>query len=486
MGHFWKEIVLVLGGCLKISRCEENFLFFQYIESASCSVSLRQGIIIKACLLIGRLNQMERKECQRKIIHRCSKKVFSDLVISLPLPWLCPNLTSLLWWKICRECVSNFDTFDTAQVSYVRHFLTAIEFFCISASLFSLFSETESLCMKYGSCENRFDSDPYDLDFYRTWWGLTKIPTDIPSKAKNILLDHNQITSLSIRDFPTFHYATLHLSSNLISTIEPGTFQRASSLIRLWLDGNKLTTIPPKTFQGLESLETLSLERNQISSLAENSFSGLQSLLYLDLDENQLSHLNKYSFTGLYSLQELSLVLNNFTTLNLEPFTSLPRPLHLLLAKTKAQWNCNSLCWLKIEVRFQTVSWDSRFKTFYTQKHYPPQCSDWDTLHCDDNGLYFETFWCVLFHFLSCMFASLQMRLSQVSVWIGDCPEPGGIAQAVRFGNTAPYHTGDQVVYACNQGYTGGGPIWCQPDGTWTAQRNCMSQLHSMYMIHPL
>ncbi len=299
---------------------------------------------------------------------------FTCLFALLLFSWLCPGLSSPnvdFWHSTENKSIiqhqhveSDMSPLETencwtqeAQNQSV-HCIQVIppkeHSLCVSAAVFCLPHPVDTLCMAFRLCQNIYKGNT----FRRTYWGLTEIPKDILPHAKRVVLDHNQITSLSPGDLITLgNCYNLELRYNLISTINPGTFTGLNSLHKLNLESNKLTTIPSGTFIGLHSLERL------------------------DLDQNQLSSLEKDSFSGLYSLQELNLALNMFTTLLPEPFLNLPRPLGLSLGRSNGQWNCHSLCWLKIEERFQTLIW------IYVDQSVPTCWKNLDSTECQHNGL---------------------------------------------------------------------------------------------------
>ena len=106
-------------------------------------------------------------------------------------------------------------------------------------------------------------------------------------------------------------------------TLEPGTFQGLSSLVRLGLSGNHIKSLEPGTFNGTPELIVLYLNRNRLSSLPVGLFDGLSRLEDLELADNRISDLQPGVFKDLTRLKELQLRRNGLTTLHPESFAGL-------------------------------------------------------------------------------------------------------------------------------------------------------------------
>ena len=90
------------------------------------------------------------------------------------------------------------------------------------------------------SCRSEYTNGNY----FRDGCGLTEVPTDIPSDAKKVYLENNQI-------------------SNILAE----AFSHLTSCTYIRLKNNSLTLIDAADFVGLESLKTLVLEYNSIADI---------------------------------------------------------------------------------------------------------------------------------------------------------------------------------------------------------------------------
>ncbi len=198
-----------------------------------------------------------------------------------------------------------------------------------AAVLVILLPGGDAACTEQRECRNEYTSD---RRFYRIFWGLTEVPSDIPAEALMVDLYKNAITSI-----PT------------------GVFNHLTQCTYLRLGSNQIASVPEAAFQGMVSLKEL----NQIANIEEGTFDHLQSLKIL----------------WLYN--------NNLTSLSPDVFINLLRPLELSLSyisRDTNQWNCPSLCWLKHEEQHGTVTWWGRLL---------PRCADhgdWASLQCGDVG----------------------------------------------------------------------------------------------------
>ena len=53
------------------------------------------------------------------------------------------------------------------------------------------------------------------------------------------------------------------------------------------------------------------------------------------------------------------------------------------------------------------------------------------------------------------------------------CENPGLVPNAILSASSGPYLIGTIVNYLCNNGYSGGGYIFCQPNGQWSQKPTC-------------
>ncbi|XP_037703140.1 leucine-rich repeats and immunoglobulin-like domains protein 3 isoform X2 [Choloepus didactylus] len=146
-------------------------------------------------------------------------------------------------------------------------------------------------------------------------------------------LSNNNISELKTA-FPSLQLKYLYLSSNRITSVEPGCFDNlANTLLVLKLNRNRISAVPPKmfklpqlqhlelnrnkiknvdglTFQGLSALKSLKMQRNGVTKLMDGAFWGLSNMEILQLDHNNLTEITKGWLYGLLMLQELHLSQN--------------------------------------------------------------------------------------------------------------------------------------------------------------------------------
>ncbi len=198
--------------------------------------------------------------------------------------------------------------------------------FVISAvPLVFILPTSDAACTEPWLCQNKYFTT--SRQFWRTYWGLTEVPTDIPAEALVVRLHINSITSvpagvfshlsqciwlgmeineISFIDSQAFtglvSLKILYLMSNEISVLSPEVFTALSNLDELNLNGNRVKL--PGLFVTLHNLRELDLERNQISVLQPGVFTGLNNLTELDLSNNQISVIQAGIFKGLWFVQE--------------------------------------------------------------------------------------------------------------------------------------------------------------------------------------
>ncbi len=230
-------------------------------------------------------------------------------VVAFSARFLCKRLRNRLSEPRCqRQQKGNFCLF----LETVHEFCLV----CVAAALLYLSGDVAS-CGKTSRKDSYSDNKWHNTI---TWCDLIAVPRDISLGVRSVVLEHNQITSLSPGDFLLLEYCiSLDLSNNLIFIIVPGSFDGRKSLHTVKLAKNRLTELKPDTFKGLKRLTFLDLCGNQLAVLDETIFSGLQSLVRSNICENQLSSLDEYVFYGLFQLGILNLELNNFFWRKQEP-----------------------------------------------------------------------------------------------------------------------------------------------------------------------
>ncbi|XP_077194774.1 leucine-rich repeats and immunoglobulin-like domains protein 3 [Paroedura picta] len=147
-------------------------------------------------------------------------------------------------------------------------------------------------------------------------------------------LSDNHISALTMASFPPLPLKYLHINSNRIVSLEPGSFDNLSSTLQvLKLNKNRVAFIPQKmfklsqlqhlemnrnkikmidglTFQGLSALKSLRIQRNGLVRLMDGAFWGLSNMEILQLDHNNLTEITKGWLYGLRMLQQLHLSQN--------------------------------------------------------------------------------------------------------------------------------------------------------------------------------
>ncbi|XP_071795611.1 uncharacterized protein [Asterias amurensis] len=148
-----------------------------------------------------------------------------------------------------------------------------------------------------------------------------------------IILDveQNHITRLKHGVFRHLKLLTiLKLNMNELVTIDAGVFEPLTSLVQvLRLDSNRLVEINEDMFRGLAKLRYLRLANNEIQTLKSNTFRHLSSLLSLDLVHNRITSIEPGAFAGLDNLKALHISDNLLTVFQPNVFTGLHSVRHL-------------------------------------------------------------------------------------------------------------------------------------------------------------
>lgn len=212
--------------------------------------------------------------------------------------------------------------------------------------------------------------------------GYTDVPSIIPHGSKVVNLYRNQIAHLPSGVFSLLTMCTtLSLSYNQISQIEIGAFIGLINLQTLSLNHNMLTHLQAGMFSSLTQCTALYLYNNQISEIDPDAFTGLLSLQKLHIYNNQLTQLMSGTFDQTQLLEELYLYGNQMKTLNSSLFIDVVRPFKLQLSFSTRDvdniWECQTLCWLRLEETGQTIS-----------QPYAPKCTEgvWTQVSCPEQG----------------------------------------------------------------------------------------------------
>ena len=179
------------------------------------------------------------------------------------------------------------------------------------------------------TCRDEYTEDGI---FIRTESGLTEVPTDIPSGAKQVALQDNRMTSIRKNTFSKLSECTrLSVNDNMLNEIAAGAFSGLMNLYVLDLYNNDLRDIRPDMWMGLTSLKQLSLGNNELEDLPSGAFMGLANVVKLSLAYNDLKQIRGDMFEGLFALEDLYLHSNDITSLESGAFMNLPHLDWLLL-----------------------------------------------------------------------------------------------------------------------------------------------------------
>ena len=181
-------------------------------------------------------------------------------------------------------------------------------------------------------------------EFYRTFSGLTEVPTDIPDAAKEVYLFGNPITELKAGSFSNLRNCTnLDVALSYIANIETGAFEGLINVEKVNLHASDVQEIRGGMWKGLSSLRKLILSSNHILSLAPGSFLSLVKLEYLSLSNNDIHEIRGDMLEGLVSLKTLLLGENKLSSVTPGAFLNL-QSLNILRLQVKFFFNTKSMC----------------------------------------------------------------------------------------------------------------------------------------------
>ena len=155
-----------------------------------------------------------------------------------------------------------------------------------------------------------------------------------PSDISHLDVSNNGISTLTVMTFMNIGTVTryLDLSSNVLTTLPPGSLDYLYDIIYLDLNGNSLATLDTQVFVNLPNLALLDLSYNSLVTLDVGVFTNLHNLTHLSLSDNSLVTLDVRVFSNLHSLTDLSLSYNSLVTLVVGVFTNLHNLTHLSLS----------------------------------------------------------------------------------------------------------------------------------------------------------
>ena len=210
-------------------------------------------------------------------------------------------------------------TFVIDVCSILICYAVLISYLTISDALILL-----TLHYKSATSQSRRDEYTADRKYYKSYFGLTAVPTDIPTDALSVEIDNNRITKIEANAFSQLSQCTrLSLLHNQISEVEPGAFNGLIALNLLSLESNQITALEVGTFDGLTALEFLYLDRNRLEKINANIFSGLKRCTVLRLNNNRIGEIESDGFAGLRNVTHLFLLSNRLTMLKVGMFNGL-------------------------------------------------------------------------------------------------------------------------------------------------------------------
>lgn len=166
---------------------------------------------------------------------------------------------------------------------------------------------------------------------------LQRVPANVSVDTQVLLLQSNNISSISFELQSLTNLTELDLSQNHITQVTSLDLSSLTHLVTLYLEENRIEVLPDCGLRNLSSLEELYINHNQIRTIEAQAFSGLTSLLRLHLNSNCLEAIDGRWFDSLPALEILMLGNNPVLVLEEGSFQSLPRLHSLVLASMGLQ-----------------------------------------------------------------------------------------------------------------------------------------------------
>lgn len=142
-------------------------------------------------------------------------------------------------------------------------------------------------------------------------------------QLKYYYLNNNSIKRVEKSVFSRFPALIhIHLDYNLITQIDPYTFEENRNLWKLVLNGNSLTLPKDTGILNIPSLGWLELQNCDISYLPVNSFKNMSKLVFIRLSNNHIQLLYTQLFSHLKQLRYLHLEGNQLKRIHLGLFKS--------------------------------------------------------------------------------------------------------------------------------------------------------------------
>ncbi|TWW56381.1 leucine-rich repeat neuronal protein 1 isoform X1 [Takifugu flavidus] len=161
---------------------------------------------------------------------------------------------------------------------------------------------------------------------------LQRVPTNISSDTQLLLLQRNNISSITTELQSLSNLTELDLSQNHFTQVRSMGLSSLSQLVTLYLEENHMEELDDFGLMNLTCLEELYINHNRISSIGPKAFAGLSNLLRLHLNSNRLVAINSQWFESLPSLEILMIGENPILGLEDKNFLPLSRLHSLVLA----------------------------------------------------------------------------------------------------------------------------------------------------------
>lgn len=144
---------------------------------------------------------------------------------------------------------------------------------------------------------------------------------------EELYITEDHLNRIRIGIFSNLHLETLSLANNDINVIERNAFEEMGNLKNLYLNGNLLTEFQPELLITYRyKLLRLSLNDNRFTVVDRNIVRGLDNLRYLNLEGNRISTVFSYTFENAVNLETLLLSNNLLLTLESEVFPGFGLP----------------------------------------------------------------------------------------------------------------------------------------------------------------
>lgn len=161
---------------------------------------------------------------------------------------------------------------------------------------------------------------------------LQRVPANLSDDTQVLLLQSNNISSITTELQSLLNLTELDLSQNHLKRVGSMGLQSLSRLVTLYLEENLIEELEDFGLRNLSNLEELYVNHNRISSIGAEAFSGLSSLLRLHLNSNRLVAIDSRWFESLPSLEILMIGENPILGLEEKNFLPLSRLHSLVLA----------------------------------------------------------------------------------------------------------------------------------------------------------